>query len=244
MTQEVASIIEQELIKKYSTDNSNFGYNIRSGGFSGYKIEDSTKEKLRERFSGEGGYWYGMYGENHPRYKKNMSPESVEIIKEKNKKINWSEETRQKKENAYKRLSIKQKGIVPYNAIEKAAKYHKGRKLSEDHKKKISETLKKHPSMLGVKMSEESKKKMSETRKMKGIFAGGNNPASKPVVQLDKDTLEFISEYECATYAAKQVGIKSGGNINLCCKNRNRTCGGYKWMYKTDYEKEVINKNG
>lgn len=96
---------------------------------------------------------------------------------------------------------------------------------------------------VGVKMSEESKKKMSEVRKERGTFAGANNPSAKPVIQLDKDTLKFIAEYECTSYAAKAIGIKSSGNIRMCCKNRNRTCGGYKWMYKADYEKEVINKN-
>lgn len=243
LTQEIASIVEQELIKKYNTDNPSFGYNIRSGGISGYKIADSTKEKLREMFSGEGGYWHGIYGENHPRYGKRMSQEAVNAIREKNKKENWSEETKKNKEIAYKNQAIRQKGITPYNAIEKAAEYHRGRKMLDEQKKKISETLKKHPPMLGLKMSEESRKKMSKVRKEKGIFAGGNNPSAKTVIQLDKDTLKFIAEYECTSYAAKAIGVKSSSNIRTCCKNRIKTCGGYKWMYKDDYEKEVINKN-
>lgn len=47
LSKEIAGIIEKELIKKYNTQNSNFGYNIAEGGSSGN----------------------GLKGENHPNSK-------------------------------------------------------------------------------------------------------------------------------------------------------------------------------
>lgn len=243
LTQEVASIVEQELIKKYNTDNPNFGYNIRSGGISGYTVADSTKEKLREMFSGEGGYWYGVYGEDHPRYGKEMPQEAVDAIREKNKKENWSEETKRNKEIAYKKQAIRQKGIIPYSAIEKAAEYHRGRTMSDEQKEKISKTLKKHPPMLGVKMSKESRNKMSKTRIENGTFAGSNNPSSRAVVQLDKDTLEYIAEYEYMKLAAEAVGAPTHSNICSCCNGKIKSSSGYKWMYREEYYEKGVDKS-
>lgn len=237
LTQEIASIIEQELIKKYNTYNPNFGYNIRSGGVSGYKLKESTKEKLRERFSGQGGCWYGVYGADHPRYGMKMPEDAIKQISKKNKKENWSDETKLKKAEAYKKQSIRLKGIVPKEAIIKAAECHRGSKMSDEQKNKISETLKKHPPMLGKKMSESSKKKMSETRIQRGVFVGEKNPSARAVVQLDKNSLEYIAEYECIKYASEAAGANEK-NICSCCRGRIKSIGGYKWMYREEYYKK------
>lgn len=241
LTQEVASIVEQELIKKYKSNNPKFGYNIRSGGISGFTNAESTNEKLRERFRGKGGYWYGVYGENHPRYGTKMPQDAIETIREKNKKENWSDDTIKNRELAGKKQSIRQKGIIPYNAIQKAAEYHRGRKMSSEQKEKISKTLKQHPPMLGVKMSEESKRKMSKTRIENGTFAGINNPSARAVVQLDKDTLEYITEYDYMKLAEEATGASSH-NICSCCQGKIKSSGGYKWMYKEEYYEKGADK--
>ena len=71
----------------------------------------------------------------------------------------------------------------------------------------------------------------------------------KPVVQLDFEG-NLIKRWECAYKAAKELNIKSFGNISNSCKKKTATCNGYKWMFETDYNENgpiIINsldKNG
>lgn len=231
---EVANIIEDELIRKYKTTNPSYGYNINTGGNSGYKLSQETKKKISEKLSGENSPFYGLYGKDHPRYGIPMPDEAKAIISEKNKKKNWTQETISKKKEAGARTSERQKGKIPWHMINAAAKIKRGTKISEEQRNKISQTLKKHPPMLGKKMSKESKEKMSKTRIENGTFAGKNNPASRPVVQLDMNTLEFIKEYECASFAAKELGIQRTG-ITFCCQGKYKYSGGYVWRYKDEF---------
>lgn len=64
-----------------------------------------------------------------------------------------------------------------------------------------------------------------------------------PIVQLSKDGC-FIKNWECAKEAANALGI-SNGEICTCCKGGRykkgkwmnvNSAGGFKWMYKSDYE--------
>lgn len=58
----------------------------------------------------------------------------------------------------------------------------------------------------------------------------------KTVIKLDKNTKAFLSEYESVSEAAKEIGI-GAENISRVCKGKNQTAGGFKWMYKEEYEK-------
>lgn len=80
--------------------------------------------------------------------------------------------------------------------------------------------------MYGRKQTEESnhKNRMSQ-------------PNRKPVVQLDKDTLELIHVYDSAKQAALAVG-GSHGNICRSCKETHRVTKGFKWMYYSEYIKQ------
>ena len=91
--------------------------------------------------------------------------------------------------------------------------------FSEEHKKKISESLsgEKSPNF-GKHLSEETKRKMSENR------------PSKAVIQLSKDG-EFIAEYQSIIEAERHTGCYHG-NICACCKGRLKSCGRYIWKYK------------
>jgi hypothetical protein len=62
----------------------------------------------------------------------------------------------------------------------------------------------------------------------------------KEVIKLDKNTLEFLDEYESINQASEKTGILSS-NISFACKNNNRTSGGYKWMFKKDWLKLQAN---
>lgn len=60
----------------------------------------------------------------------------------------------------------------------------------------------------------------------------------KPIVMLDKN-MNYICEYPSAVVASKEVGTPST-NISRCCIVGTRTsAGGYRWMYKEDYNNLV-----
>lgn len=125
-----------------------------------------------------------------------------------------------------------------------------GRTHTQETKDRISKTK------MGVKMSDEFKAKLSV------IFSGKNNPnygkhhtpeakakireaqrlkQMRKVVQLTLDW-GFIAEYECLKDASRALGFKTSANIWSCCNGRADKCGGYKWMYKEDYEILLTNK--
>lgn len=105
---------------------------------------------------------------------------------------NWSEESK-------KAFSLSMKG-KPSN--------RKGKHLSEEHKKKLSEKSK------GKKLNEETKKKMSisSTRKKKIIC------------------IELNKTFDSGLQASKETNINCS-HIYQCCKGKRKTAGGYKWSY-------------
>lgn len=105
------------------------------------------------------------------------------------------------------------------------------RPLSKETRKKISESRKgrffgKDNSFYGKKHSEETKKKLSEKRKISGI----------PIIQLTMDGI-YIREWRSAKSASEALDIKSPSSITECCRNKRRSIGGYKWKYKSEYNK-------
>lgn len=73
----------------------------------------------------------------------------------------------------------------------------------------------------------------------KGKRTSGENPRARAVVQLDMNTLNFISEYPTATDGANAIGGGKGRpNITNCCKGERKSALGFKWMYKDDYEEK------
>lgn len=63
------------------------------------------------------------------------------------------------------------------------------------------------------------------------------------VVQLDLDG-NFIKEFSTSMEAEKETGILCG-SITAICRNSpgHRTAGGYRWVFKTDYESGNYDKN-
>lgn len=61
----------------------------------------------------------------------------------------------------------------------------------------------------------------------------------KAIVQLDLDG-NYINEFKSQSEAGKQCGIRIS-NITGAC-GRNGTTGGFKWMYKEDYDKYIENQ--
>ena len=139
--------------------------------------------------------------------------------------------------------------LTPYNNTHNEITYKKFLDVvrSTEHREKLSKALK------GKKMNEERYKKCKPTMFKKGhevsdvIKSKISDANSKSVIQL---TLEgkFIKEWKSASKASEELGISSKGVISRCClggyfdKRRNKwikqtQTGGYKWMYKEDYDK-------
>ena len=53
---------------------------------------------------------------------------------------------------------------------------------------------------------------------------------SKPVLQFTKSG-EFIKELESGTVAARELNLHKG-NLNSCCNEKVKSCGGYVWKFK------------
>ena len=119
-------------------------------------------------------------------------------------------------------------------------------KQTEEHKKKISESLtgEKNPNF-GKHFSEETRKRMSDNH---ADLSGENHPMfgkhhteetkskmsksshSKPVLQYSKEG-ELIAEYLSTKEAERQTGCYHG-HICKCCKGKYKSCGGFIWKYK------------
>lgn len=129
---------------------------------------------------------------------------------------------------------------------------NKGYEHTEESKKKMAESLKgENNPCYGKHFSEETRKKMAESHnghivpeetkkkiaeRLKGYFTSeeARKKTSIPVVRLTKEG-EFVSEYFGTREAERQTGIAQQ-NITACCKGRLKSAGGFKWMYKSDYE--------
>lgn len=109
LTKEQAEAKEVELIREYDSTNPDKGYNIRSGGEAGSRLNEETKRQLSEMRKGEKNPMWGRHdpkpwqrgnnrgivGENHPmfgrrgeasvRFGARHSPESIEMMRANNK---------------------------------------------------------------------------------------------------------------------------------------------------------------
>lgn len=113
-----------------------------------------------------------------------------------------------------------------YNGYNSTTGGSRGKSVSEESKQKQREK------MTGRTHTEESKHKMSESRK------GENNPKAKKVI-----CLETKQVFGCAKDASKWCGVKSNSDILKCCKGKRKTCGGYCWMYYSDYLEQQNNSD-
>lgn len=55
----------------------------------------------------------------------------------------------------------------------------------------------------------------------------------RPVLQFTVDG-DLVAEYYSMGVAAKSIGVKSAGNICMCCKGQRPVAYGYVWKYKMD----------
>ena len=130
--------------------------------------------------------------------------------------------------------------------IEKRAQKMRGRKLTQEQRKKLSESLKGHVSPnKGKHLSEEAKTKISNALKKWNAEHGSPNKGRKykktqeavfatskghykPVVCIETGII-----YE-SIMAAETLTKTDGSSISAVCKGKRKTAGGYHWRYQKD----------
>ena len=110
-------------------------------------------------------------------------------------------------------------GNLKYNSLDFLKLWQEGKTLTQigDFFGTDRHVVKKHLLSLGIK----------ETELIKNKF--GN--AKKGVIQIDRDSLEIINEFESLTQAANAVGGCVGG-ISSACNGKRKTYLNYIWKYK------------
>ena len=66
----------------------------------------------------------------------------------------------------------------------------------------------------------------------------GQLSTSKPVVQLDKDTLEIIDEFRSVREAGRQCFLSYQAVLDNC-NHKSKSSGGYLFMFLEEYEQEL-----
>lgn len=111
-----------------------------------------------------------------------------------------------------------------------------GRKASKETREKMSKNSAKI--WKNKKLPQEAIEKRRNTVINSGCYKYGNNPMSKPVARLDKNTEEVLQIYSCQTEAVewiknnyekyKNISINSS-NISQVCHGKQKTAFGFKW---------------
>lgn len=107
----------------------------------------------------------------------------------------------------------------------KLSKINMGKKLSDEHKMKIKK------GNMGKKVSNESRKKMSIAKI--GTKVSEETKAKKRANSKDKVAVKNVTTgmiFDSLANAGRYYNVASR-SICTCCKGRQKTAGGYKWMY-------------
>lgn len=121
---------------------------------------------------------------------------------------------------------------------QKLSKAHKGKKLSESQKEKISIALKGNQYAKGKKLSKEHKNKllMANTGRIHSEMERQKikEKNSKPIVKVSKDG-NYLESYSSIDEASTINNI-SIACISRACNRKQNGAGGFLWMFKKDYE--------
>ena len=132
-------------------------------------------------------------------------------------------------------MSIKHSGRkIPRDVVERIASKNRGKRMTEEAKKKMSKAK--------LNQSLETKQKISNAKKgkshskahclniSKALKGRSNVWNNKAVLQFSKQGV-FIKEWNTISEASKILSI-SQGNIIACCKGRLKSAGNFIWKYK------------
>ena len=250
LSEQEAKHMEVLLIALYKTNcnrykNPSYGYNLTDGGDGtcGWCPSEETRRKISEKAKDR-----LLDPTNHPWFGKTHSDESKQKMSQirkgrpaHNKGVHMSEEAR-------KRMSESRKGTY---VGKNNPNYGRGKAVIQLDKNGniIAEytTAAEASRITNINLNDISSCCIGKTKTASGyqwIYKKDFDPNKKyifvndhirPIVQLDKDG-NLISEYQSITEAEKFTYVDNRA-ISAVCKNKRKTTGGFKWMYKEDYEK-------
>lgn len=215
LTKKEADWLEIYLISYYNSNNPHKGYNLANGGrtCAGVKRSEEFKRYLSEINKGK------VLTEEHKRKisesnkGKKLSAEHRMLLSEINKGKKLSQE------HIEKLRQINKTRVRTKEEIEKSVSKRRGIPLSEETKKKLSESLKGKPSWnKGKHLSDKHKKEISKS-------SLNRKDISKQVKCVETGII-----YESAYEAARQTGLNPS-HISVCRNGKRLTCGGFHWVY-------------
>ena len=227
LSKEEACEKEIELIAKYKSNNSNFGYNKSYGGQLGMKyLHHSLESRKKISLAGFG---------------RKQSKETCEKRSKALKGRVSPMKGRHQSEEAKIKIGIASKNrIVSDETRKKLSELQKGKIVSEEEKQRLRKM------MLGRHHTEETKRKMSEMRKGHIVSETTReklrkaNKGVKPSQYTIQKSIEKNSKkvicietnviYNSILEASKQTGINNSV-IGRVCMGKNNIAGGYHWKY-------------
>ena len=242
LTHQEACDKEVELIALYKSNckryrSPTYGYNMTDGGES-------------------------LMGESNPNYGNKYSSETKYILSQKAKA-----RTGDKNPFYGKHHSKESKNKISHSKLGTLS-HMKGKHHSEETKSILSQYAKERLSlpenrpMLGKHHSEESKEKMRKSAQNRWSHGDEDrqnlsnkakerlkNPENHPmynngkvIVQLDNNW-SYINAFTATRCAERETGVLHG-SISRSCKSKGiKLAGGFRWMYKEEYEEQFKNLN-
>ena len=204
LSKEDAEAMEVRLIAEYRSNNSDFGYNADNGGSSPGRASAETRRKMSEARKGH-------KVSEETRRKLSLSHSGVPLSQE--------------HLAASRRASALRRGVpLPEETRHKISEANKGRVKSPEECQHIRDAH------LGkIFLSEDTKRKISETKRNSPLTPrGANNPKARAVVCVETGEV-----FSCIREAADAKRINTARNIGRSCKRGDR-CGGYHWRYYED----------
>lgn len=256
LLEEEAKHMEILLISLYKTNccrynNPSYGYNCTDGGdgTTGWCPSEETRNKIgkkaKERLSDP---------KNHPWFGRTHSEESKQKMSKirkgrpaHNKGVPMSDELRKKLSEIHKGTNIG-KNNPNYGHGKAVIKLDRDGNIMAEYK-----TAAEASRITGIKLAniiECCNGKSKTAFGYQWIYKKDYNPNIsyvfvnihiKPVVQLDINN-NFIKEYSSISEAEKTTNIDNRA-ISAVCKKKRKTTGGFKWMYKEDYDKLTQQNN-
>jgi len=224
---EYADFFERAFISGYNSTNQVFGYNLESGGNKNKHLSYETRRKIGLANKGHIHSQESIEKMRNAKLGKKQTKEHIEKRVEKQTGKKRTKEMQKKMSDARKKfLSVNTVNMSGENnpwygkhhsdeAKLKMNISHKGKKLSDSHKMKLSENS--GFGMKGKNHSDEARLKMSQSKckKINMFDLNGN----------------FIKSFESLTSASKQLNINLSG-ISKVLKKEYKHTGGYIFKYK------------